>query len=134
MRFSLRWLFGVVSYAAAGCALLVSSYGSLGGLCNVAFAALCLVALLGSIYTRHERRAFWVGCAIVGWSFMLIGSPNNHRTPHGAIAAVLFQLSSGHETGPLGNLRSQEMQAFAAIGCSFVGGLLARRFRSTSAE
>lgn len=135
MRFSLRWLFGLVLYVAAGCALLASDYGSLGTLCHVAFAALALIALLGSIYTRHERRAFWVGCAIVAWSFMLTGSlPNNPHTPHGAIVALLFRLSWGHASGPLANLRGQEAPSFVAIGCSIAGGLLARRLSTRSAE
>lgn len=133
MRFSLRWLFGLVFYAAAGCALLVCEYASLDPFCVVVFAALCLIALIGSIYSRGEQRAFWGGFAIVALSFMLSGMlPRNDQTPHGAVGGLLRHVCRKYETGPgpISNLDSVGVQTFVAIGCSIAGGLLACKFRS----
>jgi hypothetical protein len=51
IRFSLRWLFGLVFYAAAGCALLAYGNDLLNGGCHLAFAVLSVVAILG---TRND--------------------------------------------------------------------------------
>lgn len=138
MRFSLRWLFGVVFYAAFGCALLTYGSDPLIAVCRLGFAVLSLIALLGAIFTRQQRRAFWVGYAVVAWSFVLTDTmPDNAFTPPTAIRTVLFQLSTGHteHTGLFFyHLRGPAAEPFVAIGCSVAGGILAGRFRSRYAE
>ena len=137
MQFSLRWLFGIVVYAAAGCALAASSGNSiLLASYNVAFSALCLVALLGSVFTRRERRVFWGGCAIVAWSFMLSGflprNPNSLRSAVRSMHSVLTS-EAAHAPDPLFYLREAGEEAFVAIGSAIGGGLLARWFWVQSA-
>lgn len=142
MRFSLKWLFGVVFYVAAGCALVASTSDLFLDLFNAAFAALCLLSLLGAIFSRSERRAFWGGCAIVAWLFTLSdvlpdghnGLPALVHAPKAAVSETLFDLSYYFDDDPLGNLRSTGGEAFVGIGASVVGGVLARWFRSRSAQ
>ncbi len=134
MRFSLRWLFGVVLYAAFGCALLASDNDFLHAACVLTFAILSIVAILGAVFARPDRRAFWLGCAIVAWSFTVTDSmSDNFHTPPAAIRAVLFRLSFWREDALL-KLREPAAEVFVAIGCSIAGGLLAQRFRSRSVE
>lgn len=134
MRFSLRWLFGLVLYAAFGCALLASDNDFLHAACVLTFAVLSIVAILGAIFSRPERRAFWLGCAIVAWSFTLTDSmPANFYTPPAAIRAVLMRLSVWREDA-LFKLRDPAAEVFVAIGCSIAGGLLAQRFSSRATE
>lgn len=140
MRFSLKWLFGIMFYVAAGCALVSSTSDLVLDLFSVAFAALCLISLLGAIFSRSERRAFWGGCAIVAWIFTLSDLlPNNRNglpvvahAPQVAVSRMLVDLSFWFEGDPLVNLRTTGADAFVAIGSSIVGGVLARWFWSRS--
>lgn len=69
-RFSLRWLFGVVSFAAVGCALLVYAtpfWSKLTFTCTLAALAAAAVAA----FMRHDaRRAFWAGFVLVGVAYL----------------------------------------------------------------
>lgn len=132
MRFSLRWLFGVVLYAAAGCALMVYRADLVAAFCDLAFVALCFIALLGSIFTRHGQRAFWIGCVIVGWPFLAsfflrVG----YHTPHSAMWNLFLRFDYRHKSNPLWTAGAE---AFVAFGCSIAGGLLARWFQRSSAK
>ena len=131
MRFSLRLLFGVIFYAAAGCALVVSRADLVAASCDVAFVALCLIAPLGAIFARHAQRAFWIGCAIVAWPFLMsflwrVG----YHTPHSAMWNLFMRLGYRRKNNPQWTAGAE---AFVAIGCSVAAGLLARWFRVRSA-
>lgn len=145
MRFSLRWLFGIVFYAAFGCALLVYGNDSLNAACSLAFSSLSVVSLMGAVFMRQERRVFWAGCAIVAWSFMLTDAlPSNPYTPPTAIRSVLWALgrllppttddasTSTIFTTIYDNLDGTGAQVFVAIGLSVLGGPLARCIWSRS--
>ncbi len=65
-HFSLLTLFGFVTFAAIGCAAVASgSEGWCVCIVTSVFAFLGFAALV-SIYGQNDRRAFWVGFAVIG--------------------------------------------------------------------
>jgi hypothetical protein len=69
-HFSLRWLFGVVSFLAIGCGLLTYASPILSKL-TATFTVLALLsAVPAAIYHAGERRAFWAGFVLFGGAYL----------------------------------------------------------------
>jgi hypothetical protein len=73
-RFSIADLLFAVGLCAVSMACLVyASTPWAAAVLSIALAALVL-SLIGIIYRRGERRAFWVGFAICGWAYITLSS------------------------------------------------------------
>src|SRR5215208_3826450 len=72
MRFSIRWLLGMIIFAAVGAAATArpSSWWA-SGLWTFAIAMLC-TSLIGSIVRQGAKRAFWISFAIFGWMYAVL--------------------------------------------------------------
>jgi hypothetical protein len=71
-RFSIAGLLWAVGLCAVGMAcLMFASTPWAGAVLSVTLGILTL-ALLGLFYRRGERRAFWVGFVLCGWSYMTL--------------------------------------------------------------
>ncbi|HVX14951.1 MAG TPA: hypothetical protein VHC22_27420 [Pirellulales bacterium] len=69
-RFSLRGLFGVVSFLAVSCGLIIYATPLLAIATFSAMLVVMLTAILGAIYNRGDRRAFWTGFALFGFAYV----------------------------------------------------------------
>jgi hypothetical protein len=73
-RFSLKTLLvGVAFVALSIVATMNANYAWVVTLEMLAYFFL-FTALVGAVFARDERRAFWIGCAISGWGFWLAGA------------------------------------------------------------
>ncbi|HVX15364.1 MAG TPA: hypothetical protein VHC22_29515 [Pirellulales bacterium] len=70
MRFSLRWLFVAVAFAAIGCFSLANASSTLEGAWAAATCAFLVLSVVGASYSRRDQRPFWVGCLISGCSYL----------------------------------------------------------------
>ena len=82
LRFSLRWLFGVVSCAAVGCASLAYATPFGSKLVLTCTLAVLVAAGVAALVHRGPRRAFWAGFAIVGVAYLWLVC-GSWQTPHG---------------------------------------------------
>ena len=84
-HFSLRWLFGVVSFLAVGCGLLIYATPLLSRLTFTAALGVLLVAVVSAVCRAGERRAFWAGFAAFGFAYvwLICGS---WQAPDGTVA------------------------------------------------
>lgn len=82
LRFSLRWLFGVVSFTAVGCALLVYATPAWSQLTFTCSLAVLIAAAVAAIVRRDARRAFWAGFAGVGLAYLWLVC-GSWQTPYG---------------------------------------------------
>lgn len=82
LRFSLRWLFGVVSCAAVGCALLAYATPFGSKLVLTCTLAALVAAGVAALVHRGARRAFWAGFAMVGVAYLWLVC-GSWQTPHG---------------------------------------------------
>ena len=71
-RSSVAGMLVAVGFVAAGLTCLLHASSPLTS--AVLSAALCILALapIGVAYRRGERRAFWLGVTLVGWSYALL--------------------------------------------------------------
>ncbi|HWB14463.1 MAG TPA: hypothetical protein VG826_34880 [Pirellulales bacterium] len=69
-HFSLRWLFGIVSFLAVGCGLLIYASPFLSKLTATSAAVVLLAAVPAASYHAGERRAFWAGFAFFGFAYL----------------------------------------------------------------
>lgn len=69
-HFSLCWLFGIVAFAAIGCASLIYASWFFSQLLGAALGVFLIFAALGGVYSRGADKAFWGGCAIAGCSYL----------------------------------------------------------------
>lgn len=69
-RFSLRWLFGMVSFLAVGCGLLFYATPLLSKLTFTVAILVLLSAVAAAIYQSREHRAFWAGFAAFGLAYL----------------------------------------------------------------
>lgn len=151
MRFSLRWLFGLVAFAAVACLALIYTTDPLSYLLSAALFAYLMTAVLGTIFSNRARRPFWAGCAIVGWSYIATAYlPPRVQMPWFATSAILDRLhpkiarrvefdppvgmpsypgAAYYTESPRGEPFHAAGQALAAFGWSIAGGLVAARFR-----
>jgi len=69
-HFSLRWLFGIVSFLAVGCGLLIYASPLLSKLTATLTVVVLLAAVPAAIYHAGDRRAFWGGFALFGFAYL----------------------------------------------------------------
>jgi hypothetical protein len=69
-HFSLRWLFGVVSFLAIACGLLFYASPFLSKLTFTATLVMLLAATFSAAYHAGGRRAFWAGFAVFGFPYL----------------------------------------------------------------
>jgi hypothetical protein len=93
MRFSLRWLFGVTAFAAVACACLIFASESVQAWTGFALQLFLLLSALGAFYAPRDRRAFWGGCALMGWYYMGCAHlPPGLRQPWNMAQAVIQEI------------------------------------------
>ena len=82
-RFSLRWLFGVVSFAAVSCGLLIYARPILVSVTLSTVLVVLLTAITAAISNSGDRRAFWTGFALFGFAYiwLIFG---NWQMPNGS--------------------------------------------------
>ena len=79
-HFSLRWMFGTVSFLAIGCGLLIYASPLLSKLTSTLTVLVLLAAVPAAIYHAGDRRAFWAGFALFGFAYlwMVCGTWQSH--------------------------------------------------------
>ncbi|HVX11614.1 MAG TPA: hypothetical protein VHC22_10570 [Pirellulales bacterium] len=82
MRFSLRWLFGVVSFLAVGCGLVIYASPLLSKLTFTAAVTALLLAIVLAVYRSGEQRALWAGFAALGLAYLWLIC-GNWQSPNG---------------------------------------------------
>lgn len=70
LRFSLRWMLGVVSLAAIGCGLLVYATPFLSKLAFTAALFSVIGAIPAAVFQGGQGRAFWGGFAVLGVAYL----------------------------------------------------------------
>ena len=70
VHFSLRWLFGVVSFLAVGCGLLTYASPILSKLAFTVVVTALLAGLFSAVYRIGDQRAFWAGFATFGFVYL----------------------------------------------------------------
>lgn len=154
MRFSLRWLFGFVLFAAIGCASLVYASSLYSEVLGAVLGCFLACAIIGSIYGRGAGRAFYGGCAIAGCSYILclylppsIPLPNNladtainrlfkvvnrelpAERQNGVWPEGTYHTGGGHYVGrPMWEPFAASARVLATFGATVLGGLAARLF------
>jgi hypothetical protein len=141
VRFSLRWLFGLVAFAAIACLSLIYASPILSKILYAAVLAFLAMSLLGAIYSGRARRPFWGGCAILGCLYVASSYLPLKSTNPWFVAAMT--LSDVHENTarrvPLSNPGSfkwnppqsefiEAGQSLIAFIVAMAGGLSARWF------
>jgi hypothetical protein len=71
-QFSLKTLGGIVALAAIGCCSLVYASSTWSAAIYTAAIIFLAMATLAAIYSRQQARAYWVGCALCGWLYLLL--------------------------------------------------------------
>ena len=84
-HFSLRWLFGVVSFLAVGCGLLIYATPLLSKLTFTVILGVLLAAVVAAVCRGGDRRAFSAGFAAFGFAYvwLICGS---WQSPDGTVA------------------------------------------------
>jgi hypothetical protein len=70
-RFSIRQLLLATAVAAAGVFALLNATATIAATAIGVLLAVLIAVVLLAIYREAERRAFWVGFAVVGWSYFV---------------------------------------------------------------
>jgi hypothetical protein len=73
-RFSLASLVAAIGLCGVGMACLMFASTPWAGMVPSITLAILILAPLRIIYRRGERRAFWTGAALCGWSYMILSS------------------------------------------------------------
>ena len=149
MRFSLRWLFGGVAFAAIGCASLVYASEPISMALGAVLFVFLITAVLGAIFAGRSRR-FWAGCAIVGSIYIATAYLPQYRAgiqlPRSTTGEMLDWLhqkivrKAEVEASARGRLiRAADLpqkapfhaagQSLAAFVWTIAGGIIAGRFR-----
>jgi hypothetical protein len=71
-RFSIRQMLIATAVVAAGCFALINASSIVAAAMSGAVALLLVAAVVLSIYRTDDKRAFWIGFAIFGWSYLLL--------------------------------------------------------------
>jgi hypothetical protein len=72
-RVSIAQLLWVVLFSGVALAALRSASDLWAALLFTLTATSLLVAVLGAVYRPRGRRAFWLGFALFGWAYLLLG-------------------------------------------------------------
>ena len=71
-RFSIRHLLIATAVIAVGCFALLNASPIVAAAMTGAVALLLVATVVLSIYRTGDKRAFWIGFAIFGWSYLLL--------------------------------------------------------------
>ncbi len=71
-QFSLMTLAGVVAFVAIACAALVYASALWSSILFTSVIVWLILAMLAAIYRQGSARAFLVGSAICGWTYLLL--------------------------------------------------------------
>jgi hypothetical protein len=71
-QFSLKALAGAVAFAAVACCSLIYASSTWSATIYTSAIVLLIFALLATLYRQGAARAFWAGCAISGWVYLLL--------------------------------------------------------------
>lgn len=71
-RFSLKTLLASLTICAVGAMALRTGDWFWARIWFSLFLAILLGSILGAIYRTGSRRAFWIGFALFGWTYILI--------------------------------------------------------------
>lgn len=71
-RFSIRQLLLATALIAAGCFALLNATPLAAAAAMSGLALILSAAVLLAIYRDGERRAFWVGFALLGWTYLFL--------------------------------------------------------------
>lgn len=69
IRFSLKWLFGLVAFVSIACVALVRANDWTASVMLSTAVALLFISLVGATLRQGPARAFWLGFAICGWGY-----------------------------------------------------------------
>jgi hypothetical protein len=72
MQFSLKTLAGTIAFIAIACCSLVYASSAWSSALFTAGTGLLIFAVLAAIYRPNAARAFWIGCAVSGWAYLLL--------------------------------------------------------------
>ena len=78
MRFSLRWLFVAILLIAISLVALLNANEYWISASRVALVVLLPLTIVGGIFSKGRKRAFWFGFAIVGWTVFLSAGLNDY--------------------------------------------------------
>lgn len=71
-QFSLLTLAGIVACFAIGSCALVYASTAWSSTLTTAAVLFLIVATLAAVYRQGRTRAFWLGCAVGGWLYLLL--------------------------------------------------------------
>src|SRR5687767_11146988 len=71
-QFSLKGLAGIVAFAAVACCSLIYATQAWSSMIFTAAVMLLIFAVVAGVYRQGAARAFWAGCAISGWIYLLL--------------------------------------------------------------
>jgi hypothetical protein len=96
LRFTLRSLAVAVTIVALTCGVFVGSACCLA-LLTLVVVGIHLTAIIGIIYSSAASRAFWIGFAVFGWTYVVVAfapEPFNSKLlePPGVIGPIYGQL------------------------------------------
>ncbi|HWB10117.1 MAG TPA: hypothetical protein VG826_12885 [Pirellulales bacterium] len=146
MRFSLRWMFGGVAFAAIGCASLIYASEPISKALGAVLFVFLMVAVLGAIFSGRNRR-FWAGCAVVGSIYVATAylPPSYIQLPQSTTSEILEWLHQKIvrkievEASAQGRLLHPDFlpigpfhaagQSLATFAWAIAGGIVAGRFR-----
>ena len=102
-QFSLRALLGATAFVAVACSTLLYASGTIASVVFTVTVIVLLAAIVAALFRQGTARAFWVGFAIFGWSYVWLVQWPNPNTGLGipAGAAVGLQEHQGLATTKL---------------------------------
>jgi hypothetical protein len=132
-HFSLRWLFGFVSFLAVGCGLLIYATPFLSRLTLTVALAVLLASVLAAVCQAGERRMFWAGFAFFGlaYGWIVCGSwqspagdgPLNYRLATTAILEWCHEHAPHTRTSSSTPAPAPMMMMGSSMGGPMMGGM-----------
>lgn len=139
MRFSLRWLFGLITLASVACVCLFYASLAIANALIAVIFALAPISVFGATLSRGRQRAFWFGFAVVGSMYVASAwVPPTTPSPWSVTAELMTSLHDkvarrlpvpGY---PAGRMLEPPLWAFVQVGrelvtllCAITGGLVA---------
>jgi hypothetical protein len=91
VRFSLRWLLGIVAFVAVACLSLIYASETISKALGAVLFVFLMIATLGAIFSGPHRRRFWAGCAMVGSIYIATAylPPNDIQLPQPTTGEIL---------------------------------------------